>query len=105
MKAQALRESQLQSENEQWRAQVDELSEQRQSLEMDKQRLNEQLDLVRDYMAQVKDALGSKYVQEVFGEILGSIELALNVDFAIEDVQSQLDAKEGQLRQWASEED
>ncbi len=36
MKAQALRESQLQSENEEWRAQVDELSEQRQSLEMDK---------------------------------------------------------------------
>lgn len=42
--------------------------------------------MIRDYMAQVKDALGSKYVQEVFGEILRSIELALNVDLAIEDV-------------------
>ena len=37
-------------------------------------------------MAQVKDALGSKYVQEVFGEILGSVDFALNVDLAIEDV-------------------
>jgi hypothetical protein len=59
---------------------------------------------VRDYLAQVKDALGSKYVREVFGEILASIDFALNVDLAIEDVQAQLDLKEGQLRQWASEE-
>ena len=59
---------------------------------------------MRDYLAQVKDALGSKYVREVFGEILASIDFALNVDLAIEDVQAQLDLKEGQLRQWASEE-
>lgn len=57
-----------------------------------------------DFMAQVRDAFASRYVQEVFSEILNSIESALKLDLAIDEVQNELDIKEGELRKWASKE-
>lgn len=61
------------------------------------------MELINDYMAQVKDSFASNYVREVFSEILNSIEFGLKLDLKVEEIESELDQKEGELRLWASQ--
>lgn len=55
-------------------------------------------------MHQIKTAFKSEYLREVFTDIVGSVEFQLKLEDALVETEQELDAKEGELRQWAASE-
>lgn len=81
-----------------------ELGYARQELEIDKQRLSEQIEMIIQYMHKMKVAFKSEYLKEVFGDIVSQVESSLNLDNLIASTEQDLDSKEGELRNWAAAE-
>jgi hypothetical protein len=55
----------------------------RQELEIEKQRLNEQIEMIIQYMHKMQGAFKSEYLKEVFGDIVSQVEFSLNLDNVI----------------------
>lgn len=52
-------------------------------------------------MTRIKDGFENAYVQEVFAEVLDSLDFSAKIEQAIYETEKELSAKEAELREWA----